>query len=178
MHEPIGALQRLVLDRSSVLHSTPAPETLQLSKLTDQDDIEAYLLTFEQMMQAHHIDPAQWVFHLAPQLTRKAQQAYAALSTDESDMYDSVKKAILGRYNINEETYRRQFRGAKLRKGELPQSSRHASRISPEGGRRSVLQSMSYWTSSFMSNSSTPSPRTSDYGSGRENPKPALKQVH
>ena len=120
MREQIGALQRLVLDRPSAPHSTPAPETLRLSKLTDQDDIEAYLLTFERMMQAHHIDPAQWVFRLAPQLTGKAQQAYAALSTDESDKYDSVKKAILRRYNINEETYRRQFRGAKLRKGETP----------------------------------------------------------
>ena len=115
------ALQHLVLDRSSTPHSTPAPETLRLSKLMDQDDIEAYLLTFERIMQAHHIYPAQWVFRLALQLTGKAQQAYAALSTDES-----------GKYEVS------------LRKAKLPQSLRHASRISPKGGRRSVLQWMSY----------------------------------
>ena len=37
---------------------------------------------------------------------------------------------------------------------------------------------MSYWTSLSTSNSSTPSLKTSDYGSKRENPKPALKLVH
>ena len=47
-------------------------------------------------MQARHIDPAPWVFCLVPQLTGKAQQAYATLSVDESDKYDLVTKAILG----------------------------------------------------------------------------------
>ena len=46
-----------------------------------------------------------WSFKLAPQLTGKAQQAYAALQPDEAKTYEMVKVAILRRYNINEETY-------------------------------------------------------------------------
>ena len=56
----------------------------------------------------------------SPQLTGKAQQAYSALNSDESVDYDAVKQAILRHYNINEETYRRQLRAAKLKKGETP----------------------------------------------------------
>lgn len=74
----------------------------------EQDDIEAYLLTFEWMMQAYEMDGPRWTYTLAPQLTGKAQEAYAALSID----YNTLKTAILRRFNINEETYRRQFRSA------------------------------------------------------------------
>ena len=39
---------------------------------------------------------------LAPQLTRKAQQAYAAMKREDVGRYE--KEAILRRYNISEET--------------------------------------------------------------------------
>ena len=121
MREQIDMLQRIVSERHT---TTPRrnsdQETLRLTRLTEQDDIEAYLLTFERMMQAYEIDRARWTFKLAPQLTGKAQQAYAALSADEATDYNALRTAILRRYNINEETYRRQFRSAELRKGETP----------------------------------------------------------
>ena len=78
------------------------------------------MLTFERMMRAYEVPQPRWTFKLAPQLTGKAQQAYAALSIDESQDYEALKAAILRRYNINEETYRRQFRSAKLKKEETP----------------------------------------------------------
>ena len=40
----------------------------------------------------------------------------------EAKSYGTVKTAIIRRYNINDETYRRQFRAAKLRKEETPQT--------------------------------------------------------
>ena len=46
-----------------------------------------------------------WVFKLASQLTGKAQQVYASLSTNQAAQYSEVKKAILRRFNISEETY-------------------------------------------------------------------------
>ena len=55
------------------------------------------------------------LFKLAPQLTGKAQQAYAAMAAEEAGDYDRVKTAILRRYNINVETYRQQFRAATKR---------------------------------------------------------------
>ena len=45
----------------------------------EYEDIEAYLTTFERMMQ---VEEARWVFQLAPQLAGKAQQAYDALSAE------------------------------------------------------------------------------------------------
>ena len=48
----------------------------------------------------------------------KAQQAYAALNPDDAKDYITLKKAILLRYNINEESYRQRFRAATRKDGE------------------------------------------------------------
>ena len=82
----------------------------KVSKLTEADDIEAYLTTFERLMGAFSVPKERWVFKLAPQLTGKAQQAYAALDLDKTTDYDQVKSAILKRYNVTEETYRTRLR--------------------------------------------------------------------
>ena len=97
------------------------------------DDIEAYLVTFERTMEAYEVDGARWSFMLAPQLTGKAQQAYAAMAADSASRYDDLKAAILRRYNINEETYRRRFRETKLKAGETPREL--AIRLSDLAGR-------------------------------------------
>ena len=120
MREQIEGLQRLMTGAAAAPPRTSSDEGVRLNRLSEQDDIEAYLLTFERMMQAYEIAPARWSYKLAPQLTGKAQQAYAALGADEAKTYGTVKTAILRRYNINDETYRRQFRAAKLRKDETP----------------------------------------------------------
>ena len=86
-------------------------EPLRLTKFTNTDDVEVYLTTFERMMEAYALEKARWAFVLAPQLTGKAQQAYAAMSGDMTGDYDRVKEAILKRYNINEESYCVNFRG-------------------------------------------------------------------
>ena len=95
-------------------------ETLKLKKLMDTDDIEAYLTTFERAAEAHLVEKEKWSVILAPQLTGKALQAYAALSNDDSKEYEKVKEAIFRRYNINEETYRQRFRAVKWKMNETP----------------------------------------------------------
>ena len=59
-------------------------EHMWLTRLSDNDDIEAYLTTLERMMEAYEVERARWSFKLAPQLTGKAQQAYAALPPEGS----------------------------------------------------------------------------------------------
>ena len=61
-------------------------------------------------MQLGRIAEESWTLRLAPQLTGKAQQAYAALSATDATDYRKVKEAILRRYDISEETYRQRFR--------------------------------------------------------------------
>ena len=85
--------------------------SVKLVPLSDKDDIEAYLVTFERVMTAQKIDISCWLQYLAPQLTGKAQLAFAALPAEESGKYDTIKAAILQRYDITEEAYRRRFRG-------------------------------------------------------------------
>ena len=89
---------------------------VKLVSLTEKDDIEAYLVTFERIMEAYKVEKDRRTYHLAPQLTGRAQQAFAALTSEDAKSYDAVKAAILVRYDINEEAYRRRFRTA-IRKG-------------------------------------------------------------
>ena len=96
---------------SKLLRGVPQ---VKLMPLTEQDDIKAYLVTFERIMQAYDISREQWTYYIAPQLTGKAQQAFAALPTGESKDYDGVKAAILTRYGVSEETYRQRFRASTM----------------------------------------------------------------
>ena len=120
MRSHMDLLQRLVAERptSASARTSGENEHVRLTRLSDDDDIEAYLTTFERMMEAYEVERARWSFKLAPQLTGKAQQAYAALPPEHAKDYDEVKAAILRRYNINEETYRQRFRSQKLKDGE------------------------------------------------------------
>ena len=65
---------------------------LKLSCLTKDDNIEAFLITFERMMTAYSVDPARWAFRCAPQLTGRVQQALPAMKAKD---YKQLKKSIL-----------------------------------------------------------------------------------
>ena len=96
----------------------PANLSVKLVPLGAEDDVEAYLVTFERILTAHGIDENRWAHFLAPQLTGKAQLAFAALPTTSSDDYEAIKAAILARYGINEDAYQVRFRGLVRREGE------------------------------------------------------------
>ena len=68
---------------------------VKIVKLTEQDDIEAYLTTFERIMVAYEVPKERWTFKLAPQLVGKAQQA---MSPDEAQDYDQLKEYKLLKY--------------------------------------------------------------------------------
>ena len=68
---------------------------VKVTKLTEEDDIEAYLTTFECLMKAYEVREDRWAFKLAPQLVGKAQQANVALNSDDVKDYTKLKKAIL-----------------------------------------------------------------------------------
>ncbi|XP_047218926.1 uncharacterized protein LOC124866918 [Girardinichthys multiradiatus] len=81
----------------------------KLQKLTSEDDIEHFLVTFERIAAACRWPKADWVFRLIPLLTGKARSAYVHMDVDETLNYDNVKTAILKKYDINPETYRQRF---------------------------------------------------------------------
>ena len=57
---------------------------------------------------AYRVPKDRWVFRVAPQLTGKAQQAYAAMVAENTGDYDQLKAAIFQRYSITE-TYHVRF---------------------------------------------------------------------
>ena len=114
MQAQTDRLMTLVHDSRPSTEPTPAKllrgvPQVKLVPLIEQDDIEAYLVTFERIMQAYDISRERWTYCIAPQLTRKVQQAFDALPTGESKDYVGIKAAILTRYGVSEETYRHRF---------------------------------------------------------------------
>ena len=124
MQANIEALMRIVEERTARSGATVEPTErpvvtrgsneaeVKLQRLTNTDDMEAYLITFERLMSVYEVPQNRWAYRLAPQLTGRAQQAYVAMSTEEAGNYALVKASILRRYDISEETYRQRFRNA------------------------------------------------------------------
>ena len=48
---------------------TMVSNELKVAKLTDRDNIQAFLVTFERLMEAYEVSKACWVYKLATQLT-------------------------------------------------------------------------------------------------------------
>ena len=103
---------------STVCTEKKETEPIKLKRLTDSDDIELHLTTFERMMQAYKVDGSRWALKLAPELTGQALQAYASMDPSDAECYDSGKSAILRRFNINNQTYRQRFRNLKSKAGQ------------------------------------------------------------
>ena len=81
-----------------------------LQKLTPTDNVEHFLATFERIAVQQKWPKDVWATQVAGLLSGKALAAYAALTPEDAAVYDTVKGAILRRYEINEETYRQRFR--------------------------------------------------------------------
>ena len=60
------------------------------------------MMTFKRSVEAHKIECAKWLVLLALRLTRKAQQVYAAISSEDSKNSTKVNEAIFKHYDINE----------------------------------------------------------------------------
>lgn len=97
-----------------------AHRELKLQKLTDGDDIEHYLTTFERLATACQWPRVDWAIRLVPVLTGKARDAFVHMDLTDSLEYDHVKAAILSKYSINTETYRLRFRAQEVGSEETP----------------------------------------------------------
>ncbi|KAL4007856.1 hypothetical protein ACER0C_001708 [Sarotherodon galilaeus] len=92
----------------------------KLLPLTPDDDIEHFLTTFERMAQVCRWPREEWAVRLVPLLTGKARSACVLMDIGDSEVYDKVKDAILAKYEITADTYRRRFRALDIHPGETP----------------------------------------------------------
>ena len=74
------------------------------------DNVENFLATFERIAVQQKWPKVVWAKQVAGLLSEKALAAYTALTPEDAVVYDTMKVAILRRYEINEETYCQRFR--------------------------------------------------------------------
>lgn len=101
------------------LSGKPKPKIPFFEEATDEMD--SYLERFEWIAEHYNWDRADWPFHLSQYLKGKATEAYTRLAKSERKDYDVVKEALLRRYNLTDEGYRKKFRESQPEDGETPQ---------------------------------------------------------
>ncbi|KAK7095859.1 hypothetical protein V1264_005220 [Littorina saxatilis] len=85
---------------------------LKMPVFDEKEDIDVYLQQFERLAALQGWSVESRATRLATLLTGKAREVYVNLSDEKATDYESLKTALLVRYKLTGETYRRQFRSA------------------------------------------------------------------
>ncbi|XP_053378778.1 uncharacterized protein LOC128548205 [Mercenaria mercenaria] len=84
----------------------------------EHDNIDAYLERFERYAQSQKWEEESWAISLSSLLTGMGLEVYTSMPQEEACNYDSLKKAILRRYQLTEDGFRSKFRQSKPDQGE------------------------------------------------------------
>ena len=114
------------LEAERLKHSrTPQPtrefdisRNIRLVPPFHEKDIDKYFLHFEKVGEKCKWPRDVWTLLLQSVLVGKAQEAYSALSSEQSSDYETVKKAILKAYELVPEAYRQKFRNTRKSEGQ------------------------------------------------------------
>ena len=82
------------------------------------DDMDSYLQRFERYAETQKWKPEIWAVNLSALLRGKALEVYARLPTADALDYGKLKYALLQRFELTEEGFKKKFRGAKPESGE------------------------------------------------------------
>ena len=85
-----------------------------------KDDLDAYLQRFERFAETAKWKKDGWASKLSALLSGRALEVYSRLSEDAAKDYDRVKIALMKRYDLTEDGYRRKFRASKPEVDESP----------------------------------------------------------
>ncbi|XP_070198787.1 uncharacterized protein [Littorina saxatilis] len=83
------------------------------------DELDDFLRRFERIASDQKWEEATWASRLSTCLKGRALQLYNALDDEEARDYQALKKALLQRFNLTAEAYRRRLRNSKRLSGEL-----------------------------------------------------------
>ncbi|XP_070550990.1 uncharacterized protein [Ptychodera flava] len=101
-------------DFPTIQSGTSKARVPKLPEFNDgKDDMDAYLVRFELFARSQEWEPCTWAVCLSALLTGKALSVYTCMPVDDAMVYEKVKAALLHRYDLNEEGFRRKFRIAK-----------------------------------------------------------------
>ena len=85
-----------------------------------KDGLDAYLQRFERFVTNAKWDKTGWATELSALLSGRALDVYSRLSEEDAVNHDKMKLALMKRYNLTEDGYRRKFRGSKPEVDENP----------------------------------------------------------
>ena len=83
-----------------------------------KDDMDTYLQRYEKFAKTQKWKNDELVANLSPLLTGKGLEVYTSMPDDDIDNYEQLKIALLKRYQLTEEGFRRRFRESNVDKGE------------------------------------------------------------
>ena len=86
-----------------------------------KDDLDAYLHRFERFAETAKWKKDGWASKLSALLSGRALEVYSRLSEEAAKDYDRVKIALMKRYDLTEDGYRRKFRASKTEVDESPE---------------------------------------------------------
>lgn len=84
----------------------------------NKDEIDSYLRRFERYATAMGWDKSLWSTHLSALLKGRALDVYALMSTAKVSDYDELKAALLRRYDMTEDGFKRKFHSCRPEVGE------------------------------------------------------------
>lgn len=83
-----------------------------------KDDITVWLAKFERIAKLYKWAEETWATRISTRLTGNAADVYNRLDEDDIQNYQILKAALLFRYQLTAETYRKRFREAKRKDNE------------------------------------------------------------
>ena len=92
-------------DKSYVTAKTPKIPAFDEGK----DEMDSYLLRFERYATAQKWKKEDWATNLSALLKGKALDVYALMPVEEASNYDMLKAALLKRYELTEEGFKRRY---------------------------------------------------------------------
>ncbi|XP_069617976.1 uncharacterized protein, partial [Ranitomeya imitator] len=73
-------------------------------------DLDTFLRAFEKACRQYRLPTDEWARYLTPGLRGKALEAFAALPQEQDGDYEAIKQALIAKYQLTPEVYRRKFR--------------------------------------------------------------------
>ncbi|XP_071970308.1 uncharacterized protein [Engystomops pustulosus] len=89
------------------------PRQERFPVLDKDGDLDIFLRSFEKTCRQYHLPCEQWAQYLSPGLRGKALEVFADLPLELDEDYDAIKAALIKKYNLTPEVYRKKFRSVK-----------------------------------------------------------------
>ena len=112
--ELLEAQSRLSIPPSRDLNQQTSLRTPKLPYFeVEKDYMDAFLQRFERYVVAQKWPPDQWAFNLSALLKGKALEVYSRIPPEQALEYDVLKEALLKRFEMTEDGFRKRFRNCR-----------------------------------------------------------------